>query len=159
MKHEVTAADTALENLLCFAIYATEHSFNQFYRTLLGDLGLTYPQYLVMTLLWDRDDRTVLELGKALDLKSNTLTPLLKRLEASALLSRRRDRIDERQVRVRLTPAGKALKRKAAQVPACVTDALDMSPKELKSAIDTVNKIRKRLKDATTTAENPAGSV
>jgi len=145
--------DAALQDLLCFAIYATGHSFNQFYRPLLEGLGLTYPQYLVMMLLWDRDERAVGEIGAALDLKSNTLTPLLKRLEESGFVRRRRDAKDERQVRVALTDKGKALKQEAADVPACVLEALDMSEEDLRATIETVNSIRERLKAA---IETPA---
>src|ERR1700747_3065925 len=94
-----------LSNQLCFAVYSTAHAFNRVYKPLLDSLGLTYPQYLVMLTLWERDRVTVTAIGEQLFLDSGTLTPLLKRLEAAGLLRRSRDRADERQVLVTLTPA------------------------------------------------------
>lgn len=138
-------ADPALADLLCFSVYSTEHAFSQLYRPLLAELGLTYPQYLVMTLLWARDGRTVRELGRALHLQSNTLTPLLKRLETLGLLSRRRDSDDERVVRVALMAGGRALREKARDIPACVAEATGMSPTELEKAIALVNRLRENL--------------
>lgn len=106
-----------LANQLCFAVYSTAHAFNKVYKPLLDPLGLTYPQYLVMLILWDEDDVTVKALGQRLQLDSGTLTPLLKRLEANGLVTRRRSEMDERRVMVSLTAAGKALDAKAASVP------------------------------------------
>jgi len=106
-----------LANQLCFAVYSTAHAFNKVYKPLLDPLGLTYPQYLVMLILWDEDEVTVKELGQRLQLDSGTLTPLLKRLEANGLVTRRRSPADERRVVVALTEAGKALDAKAAGVP------------------------------------------
>src|SRR5258707_9190090 len=91
-----------LEDLVCFAVYAAGHAFNRVYKPLLDELGLTYPQYLVMTALWGEDDQTVGALGGQLSLEYSTLTPLLKRLERLGMISRRRDPEDERQVRLRL---------------------------------------------------------
>lgn len=112
----------ALDHFLCFAIYSANHAFNRVYKPLLDPLGLTYPQYLVMVLLWEKDDVTVGAIGERLFLESSTLTPLLKRLEGLGLVTRTRDRKDERQVRIGLTDAGRALRDKAAGVPACVFD-------------------------------------
>jgi DNA-binding MarR family transcriptional regulator len=112
-----------LGNQLCFAIYVASHSFNRVYKPLLEPLGLTYPQYLVMLVLWEQDDQTVGSLGEKLSLESSTLTPLLKRLEAVGHVARRRDAADERQVRVRLTGQGRALQAKAREVPPCVLSA------------------------------------
>lgn len=107
----------ALDDFLCFAVYSLGHAFNRLYQPLLKRLGLTYPQYVTMVALWERDGVTVSQLGERLHLDSGTLTPLLKRLEASGLVSRARDSEDERQVRVRLTKAGAALKQKARTLP------------------------------------------
>ncbi len=112
-----------LDQLLCFSIYATGHAFNRIYKPLLDAIGLTYPQYLVMVALWERDDETVGALGERLSLESSTLTPLLKRLEAMGHISRTRDRADERVVRLHLTAEGRALEARARAIPACILDA------------------------------------
>jgi len=106
--------DLRLDNFICFAIYSASHAVNRIYKPVLDELGLTYPQYLAMVLLWEKDGRTVGELGARLRLESSTLTPLLKRLEAAGLLTRSRDRVDERQVRLNLTERGKALRGRAS---------------------------------------------
>ena len=116
-----------VEEFLCFTVYSTVHAFNRVYKPLLDELGLTYPQYLVMVSLWAKDDQTVGELGEALVLESSTLTPLLKRLEAAGNLTRTRDPSDERQVRVRLTSAGRALQKKARDIPRCIIEATGLS--------------------------------
>src|SRR5213595_3505029 len=95
-----------LDNQLCFAVYSTAHAFNRVYKPLLDSLGLTYPQYLVMLVLWERDGVPVKEIGDRLFLDSGTLTPLLKRLEAAGLIKRRRSKQDERQVLTALTAEG-----------------------------------------------------
>jgi DNA-binding MarR family transcriptional regulator len=105
-----------LEENLCFAVYQANHAFNAAYRPLLEPLGLTYPQYLVMLLLWEADGLAVKEIGQRLGLDSGTLTPLLKRLEAAGLLTRARDGKDERQVRIALTLKGRALESQAAAI-------------------------------------------
>jgi DNA-binding MarR family transcriptional regulator len=109
-----------LDQQLCFALYASSLAMTKLYKPLLAPLGLTYPQYLVMLVLWERDDRAVHELGELLQLDSGTLTPLLKRLESSGLVSRQRDPSDERRVRIRLTEAGHALKQAARNIPVSV---------------------------------------
>src|SRR5438105_12628747 len=103
-----------LDNQLCFALYSASLAMTKLYKPLLDPLGLTYPQYLAMLVLWERDGITVSELGERLQLDSGTLTPLLKRLESQGLLARERDRADERRVLLQLTPAGRALKARAA---------------------------------------------
>ena len=113
----MSAGSIKLDSMLCFAIYATGHAFTRFYKPRLEALGLTYPQYLVLIVLWERDDITVNALGSRLFLDSGTITPLVKRLEARGLVSRKRDEDDERQVRIRLTPEGRALQAKALAVP------------------------------------------
>src|SRR5436190_6553940 len=106
-----------LSNQLCFAVYATAHAFSRLYRPILEDLGLTYPQYLAMLVLWEQDGLTVSELGERLYLDSGTLTPLLKRMETAGLVSRIRAVQDERRVHITLTAAGRKLKDKAAKIP------------------------------------------
>jgi MarR family transcriptional regulator, organic hydroperoxide resistance regulator len=116
-----------LDNQLCFAVYAAAHAFNATYKPLLEPLGLTYPQYLVMLVLWQEDGVTVSAIGSRLSLDSGTLTPLLKRLEAAGLVSRIRDTADERQVRITLTAPGRALKQKAKGIPQELLCASGMS--------------------------------
>jgi len=106
-----------LDNQLCFAVYAAAHAFGRAYRALLAAHDLTYPQYLVLLVLWEEEGLTVKEIGTRLFLDSGTLTPLLKRLEASGHVRRARDRADERQVSIFLTPKGCGLKDKMACVP------------------------------------------
>jgi MarR family transcriptional regulator, organic hydroperoxide resistance regulator len=112
-----------LGEFLCFAVYSAHHAFNRVYKPLLDELGLTYPQYLVMVLLWEQDDQTVGSLGEKLFLESSTLTPLLKRREALGHVKRTRDPVDERQVRVRLTDKGRAMREKAREIPGCILEA------------------------------------
>ena len=107
----------ALDRQLCFALYSSSLAMTKLYKPLLEPLGLTYPQYLVMLVLWERDGVAVSEVGERLTLDSGTLTPLLKRLEANGLLARQRDAQDERRVMIKLTAAGRALKARAAKVP------------------------------------------
>lgn len=121
----------SLDRQLCFALYGATNRVTRLYRPLLEALGLTYPQYLVMLALWETSPRTVGELGGALDLESSTLTPLLKRLESSGLIARRRDPKDERRVIVALTDAGQALRGQAAAIPAKILCQLDAPLAEL----------------------------
>jgi DNA-binding MarR family transcriptional regulator len=106
-----------LDRQLCFALYGAAQRMTRLYRPLLDALGLTYPQYLAMLVLWETSPRTVGAMGDALDLDSSTLTPLLKRLEAGGLIDRRRDPKDERRVIVALTDKGLALRDRALSVP------------------------------------------
>jgi DNA-binding MarR family transcriptional regulator len=106
-----------LDNQLCFALHSSSLAMTKVYRRLLSPLGLTYPQYLVMLVLWENDALTVSQIGERLFLDSATLTPLLKRLAASGWVTRERSAQDERQVVITLTRSGKALKAKAADVP------------------------------------------
>jgi MarR family transcriptional regulator, organic hydroperoxide resistance regulator len=134
-----------LSNQLCFAVYSTAHAFNRLYKPLLEALGLTYPQYLVMLALWERDGRMVKEIGEQLHLDSGTLTPLLKRLEAAGLVARARDTSDERQLRVTLTDQGKVLKEKAHVIPQEVACASGRSIPELIALRDDLVRLRDRL--------------
>ncbi|MDQ1817597.1 MarR family transcriptional regulator [Massilia sp. CCM 9210] len=107
----------ALENQFCFALYSASHAMTKTYKPMLDRLGLTYPQYLVMLVLWEQDAILVKDIGARLFLDSGTLTPLLKRLEGNGLLSRNRDPHDERQVRIVLTEQGQALRAQAEAIP------------------------------------------
>ena len=134
-----------LDNQLCFAVYSTAHAFNRVYKPLLDRLGLTYPQYLVMLVLWERDDVPVKDIGEKLFLDSGTLTPLLKRLEAAHLVKRTRSSEDERQVLIALTSQGHALKEKARAVPQSILAASDCSVSELVAMKDEIVALRDRL--------------
>lgn len=117
-----------LDQQLCFALYSANLALHKVYRKLLSQLELTYPQYLVMMVLWERDRVTVSDIGERLFLDSATLTPLLKRLETAGLLVRYRATTDERQVIIALTEAGRALRERAQSVPEAVMCATDCSP-------------------------------
>jgi DNA-binding MarR family transcriptional regulator len=134
------------ESMLCFDIYATHHAISQTYQPLLSELGLTYPQYLVMIVLWEREGQSVGDLGVRLDLASSTLTPLIKRLESQGLLARKRDTSDERKVRVTLTSAGRALEQQASHVPACVAKSFGLSTGEFIQLHEMLGKLRASLK-------------
>lgn len=128
-----------LDEQLCFALYAASRRMTAVYRPLLEALGLTYPQYLVMLVLWERDGLTVSELGDRLQLDSGTLTPLLKRLQQAGLVGRRRRQSDEREVEITLTETGDKLRERAAEVPRCVAEKLCMS-------VDAFMRLRDELK-------------
>lgn len=113
-----------LDRQLCFSVYAAAHAFTAAYKPLLEPLGLTYPQYLVMLALWEEDGQSLKRIATRLRLDSGTVTPLLKRLERDGLLRRGRDPADERHLRVELTDAGHALRRKAASVRERIVCAL-----------------------------------
>ncbi|MYN44065.1 MarR family transcriptional regulator [Pseudoduganella sp. FT93W] len=116
-----------LDQQLCFALYSTSLAMSKLYRKLLRGLGLTYSQYLVMMVLWERNDLTVSEVGERLFLDSATLTPLLKRMEQAGLLTRARAASDERQVIISLTPQGDALRHEAAKLPPSILQATHCS--------------------------------
>jgi DNA-binding MarR family transcriptional regulator len=137
-----------LDNQLCFAIYSASLAMTRLYKPLLDQLELTYPQYLVMLVLWEQDGLMVSELGQRLSLDSGTLTPLLKRLEASGYVSRIRDVQDERRVHITLTAAGRRLKARAAKVPACLLEASQCSLGELVSLTQQVQQLRDRIQAA-----------
>lgn len=115
------------------------------YRPLLDALGLTYPQYLAMLVLWEKDGLMVSELGERLYLDSGTLTPLLKRLEVSGLISRIRAVEDERRVHITLTAAGRKLKSRAAKIPGCILEASQCSIPELTALTQQMRALRQRL--------------
>lgn len=136
-----------LDSQLCFALYSANLAMNKVYRKQLAELGLTYPQYLVMLVLWEGDGVTVSELGERLFLDSATLTPLLKRLQAAGLVSRERGVEDERQVLVRLTAEGRALRNKAKSVPENVFCATGCKPEQLQAIRRDLEQLRARLSD------------
>ena len=136
-----TDAMLQLDNQLCFALYSASLAMTRLYKPLLEELGLTYPQYLVMLALWERSPRTVRDIGDALHLDPATLSPLLKRLEAAGHLTRTRSSADERALDVALTPAGEALRREAEKVPGQIVERLGMSISELESIRDGLTRL------------------
>lgn len=140
-----TDAALLLDNQLCFALYSTSLAMTKVYKPLLTALGLTYPQYLVMLVLWEQDDVPVSVLGERLYLDSGTLTPLLKRLEVAGWLRRTRAAQDERRVQIALTDAGRQLKVRAARLPGCVVSATQCPLDELRALTQTLQALRSRL--------------
>ncbi|MES2944887.1 MAG: MarR family transcriptional regulator [Pseudomonadota bacterium] len=139
------SASLLLSEQLCFALYSTMLGMNKVYRKLLRELGVTYPQYLVLLVLWERDALTVSEIGERLFLDSATLTPLLKRMETLGVLERARAKADERQVIVSLTSQGRELQQRAQAVPEGVFCATECTPDELASIRDHLFLLRERL--------------
>jgi DNA-binding MarR family transcriptional regulator len=144
-KTDTVDAMLQLDNQLCFALYSTSLAMTKLYKPMLEEMGLTYPQYLAMLVLWEQDGLTVSELGERLYLDSGTLTPLLKRMETAGLVSRLRAVQDERRVHITLTAAGRKLKAKAAKIPGCIMSATQCSIPELVSLTQQVQSFRKRL--------------
>ena len=134
-----------LDHQLCFALYSASLAMTKLYKPMLDEMGLTYPQYLAMLVLWEHDGVAVSELGERLHLDSGTLTPLLKRLESAELVTRLRDVQDERRVLIRLTAAGRKLKARAARIPGCVLDASQCSVAEAVTLTRKVQALRNRL--------------
>ncbi|HEY5849180.1 MAG TPA: MarR family transcriptional regulator [Lysobacter sp.] len=134
-----------LDAQMCFALYSTGLALNKVYRKLLGPLGLTYPQYLVMLVLWEGDGITVSEVGERLFLDSATLTPLLKRLQGAGLITRTRATDDERQVIIALTAEGRALKAKARTVPTDLICAAECSLDEVEALKRQLESLRASL--------------
>ena len=134
-----------LDNQICFAVYSAAHAFNRVYKPLLDRLGLTYPQYLVMLVLWERDNIPLKDIGERLFLDSGTLTPLLKRLEGTDLIKRTRSTEDERQVLIELTRDGHALREKAKAVPQSILAASACSVGELVAMKSEIVALRDRL--------------
>ena len=120
-----------LDSQLCFALYSASLQMTKAYKPLLQSIGLTYPQYLAMLVLWERDGLTVGEISARLLTEPGSLTPLLKRLEAEGLISRTRSNIDERVVELHLTDAGRALKQRAKDFPSCMVECTGQSPEAL----------------------------
>ncbi|MBZ6378238.1 MarR family transcriptional regulator [Pacificimonas flava] len=136
-----------LDRQVCFPLYAASNLINRLYRPVLAELGLTYPQYLTMLVLWERSPRTVGELAAALHLDGGTLTPLLKRLEASGFVTRTRDVEDERRVLIELTAQGRTLKTRAAQVPLTLMEGFEYSEEDADNLRETVQDLVAMLAD------------
>jgi DNA-binding MarR family transcriptional regulator len=136
-----------LDQQICFSLNAASRAFGGVYRVLLKELGLTYPQYLVMLVLWEHGELPVKKLGEHLRLDSGTLSPLLKRLEAAGLVHRERSERDERSVRVRLTEEGVALRERAAEVPRRIATATGLDLSEIQD-------LRARLDQLTTALDS-----
>lgn len=135
-----------LEEHLCFSLYACSRAILRHYRPLLDDLQLTYPQYLVLLVLWEKNMTSVKELGEELDLDSGTLTPLLKRMESTHLVERRRNQKDERVVTVRLTEKGQELREKATCIPNSLLEKVGMDVEELKDLNTTIKRLIQAVK-------------
>ncbi|WP_406436435.1 MarR family transcriptional regulator [Streptomyces sp. NBC_00631] len=138
-----------LDRQICFSLHAASRAFNGVYRVILKDLGLTYPQYLVMLVLWEQGDLPVKKLGEHLRLDSGTLSPLLKRLEAAGLVHRERSARDERSVEVRLTEKGAALRERAREVPRRIVAATGFD-------VDEIRNLKARLDQLTGTLDSAA---
>ncbi len=142
-----TAGDQApgLGDHLCLGVYLSHLEIQRTYKPHLDALGLTYPQYLVLNLLWEADHRTIGAMARALDLESSTITPVVKRLEAGGFLERRRNKSDERQVTVSLTPKGQALRKDCACVPMSLLEASGLSVAEILDLNQTLRRLHKAL--------------
>lgn len=134
-----------LESQFCFALYSATLALGKMYAPVLADLKLTYPQYLVMLVLWREDGPTVRALGEQLHLNSGTLTPMLKRMEQAGLVRRSRDRKDERLVRTELTDAGRDLRARALHIPCAIAEVIGLPPDRLVQLKDELQGIRQAL--------------
>jgi DNA-binding MarR family transcriptional regulator len=150
-----TAPHLQLDHQLCFALHAASRAMTQAYQPVLAPLGLTYPQYLVMLVLWQDDGVAVKDLGARLHLDSGTLTPLLKRLATQGLVTRTRDVDDERVVRIALTAAGRGLRRRAADVPRQMLCRIDLQLPELARLRAQLTELGDRLRGATSQEQVP----
>jgi len=140
-------ADEALKlsNQLCFPLYAASKELVRRYKPYLDGLGLTYTQYITMMVLWERGEASVKELGEAVRLDSGTLTPLLKKLEAHGYITRERSQHDERQLIVRLTPAGRELKQRASCVPLQIGPCVGLTPEEALTLRTLLDKVQRSI--------------
>lgn len=145
------ASAIKIENMLCFALYASTRAAMDVYRPLLDELDLTYPQYLVMIVLWERETCSVKELGSMLQLDSGTLSPLLKRLESAGFIKRQRRVSDERVVDISLTDEGRELRARAADVPEKVSCRYGLEFDEYVDLLGRLKKLTERLTTQTTT--------
>ena len=142
------SAENPLDQFLCFSVYSAGLAFNRVYKPLLDRFGITYPQYLALVTLSSKDDQTVSELGEKLHLESNTLTPLIKRLEAAGYVNRTRDKNDERVVRLTLTKAGSSLTKEALGcVPAEVLEATGMDLASLRALTEQLARLGNALRE------------
>jgi DNA-binding MarR family transcriptional regulator len=143
-----TCSELELDNQLCFALYSTSLMMTKVYKPLLKELGLTYPQYLAMLVLWQEDGITVSTLSKRLLTDPGSVTPLLKRLEADQLLIRQRSCQDERVVELFLTDRGRAMREQARHIPNCVVNASEQSIEALTQLKDDLVKLRDKLQQS-----------
>jgi len=134
-----------LDNQLCFALYSSSRGITRLYRPVLSEFGITYPQYLVMLVLWEKEPLTVKELGERLFLDSGTLTPLLKRMEKLGLLTRERSQGDERHVNIGLTNKGKEMREKALSIPLRIANQVNISEAEFASLMASLKKLMKKI--------------
>lgn len=146
MENNISPPELLLENQLCFSVYSAAHAFAQAYKAWLDPMGLTYPQYLVMLLLWEKDGRSVNELGQPLRLDSGTLTPLLKRMEKAGFVTRTRDDNDERVTRIVLTDHGKALQKTARDIPLALLCATGLDLPDLISVREQMKRLSQSLR-------------
>ena len=142
---DTPSPSVALDDQLCFALYAASRAVTARYRPMLDEIGVTYPQYLVLMLLWEEDGQTVGQLGQRLALDSGTLSPLLKRLTAAGLVTRHRRADDERSVSVRLTEAGRALQAPACAISGEMIAALDLNQEQFAQLREQLRKISERV--------------
>ncbi|SFK34652.1 MarR family winged helix-turn-helix transcriptional regulator [Caulobacter sp. UNC279MFTsu5.1] len=140
---DASATTPKLADFLCFAVYSANLAYGRAYKPILDELGLTYTQWIIIVALWEQDGQSVKSLGEKLFLESNTLTPILKKLEAEGYLQRRRDPADERQVIVSLTPSGRALREKGGQKT--LLKATGLEPEEFALVQKTVSRVRDNL--------------
>lgn len=147
-------AITHLEDQVCFALYTASRAVTSLYRPMLDELGLTYPQYLVMLVLWEQRSITVKDLSAALQLETGTLSPLLKRMETNGLVTRRRRLDDERSVEITLTEHGAALQSKARSVPGRLIHALEIASDELANLRETLHRVAATALDQSARTEN-----
>jgi len=148
MATQDTCTDLLLDNQLCFALYSSSLLMTKVYKPLLQKLGLTYPQYLAMMVLWQGDGITVGEISARLLTDPGSLTPLLKRLEAEGLIKRIRSQVDERVVDLYLTDQGRALREEAQSIPSCIANASEQSVEQLMALKDQLIALRNSLRKA-----------
>ncbi|MFF0814868.1 MarR family winged helix-turn-helix transcriptional regulator [Rhodococcus sp. NPDC003318] len=140
--------ELALDQQLCFALYAASRATTAVYRPLLDELGITYPQYLVLMVLWERDGRGVREIGAELDLDTGTLSPLLKRMEALGLIERRRLATDERRVEIHLTDSGRDLREQALGIPRRLAACVGLPTEDMIELRSTLERLTHALRSA-----------
>ncbi|MBY4676033.1 MarR family winged helix-turn-helix transcriptional regulator [Marinobacterium arenosum] len=136
-----------LDNQLCFAIYSTSLTLNKLYKPLLQQLGLTYPQYLIMLVLWEQDDITLSQLSKRLGQDMGALSPVIKRLEAQGLITRQRSEADDRKIHLRLTEEGQALQQQAEAVPSHILCASGLSVEQALTLKQQLDELRQTLQE------------
>lgn len=152
------ATPMPLAEQLCFALYSTSIAINRTYKPLLDNLGVTYPQYLVLSVLWEDDGQSISAIGQHLGLEPSTITPLVKRLEAAGLLDRARNPADERQLEVRLTKKGKDMQKKSGCLTATLLERSGLQPKDLIALNQQVLRLREGLTRGAEEAGQPSRS-